>query len=62
MKISYVSIFVDDQQQALRFYTDVLGFLKKSDIPMGEFSWLTLVSPDEPNGVELVLEPSCRRR
>jgi catechol 2,3-dioxygenase-like lactoylglutathione lyase family enzyme len=61
MKISYVSIFVDDQQRALQFYTDTLGFLKKSDIPMGEFSWLTLVSPGEPNGVELVLEPSNHR-
>jgi catechol 2,3-dioxygenase-like lactoylglutathione lyase family enzyme len=58
VKIGYVSIFVDDQQRALQFYTDTLGFQKKTEIPMGEFSWLTLVSPNEPNGVELVLEPS----
>jgi catechol 2,3-dioxygenase-like lactoylglutathione lyase family enzyme len=58
MRINLASVLVDDQQKALRFYTDVLGFVKKNDIPMGEHSWLTVVSPEEPDGVELVLEPS----
>jgi catechol 2,3-dioxygenase-like lactoylglutathione lyase family enzyme len=57
MKIVVASVFVDDQEKALRFYTDVLGFTKKNDIPMGEWRWLTVVSGDEPNGVELLLEP-----
>jgi catechol 2,3-dioxygenase-like lactoylglutathione lyase family enzyme len=58
MRIKLNSIFVDDQGKALAFYTDTLGFRKKSDIPMGEFRWLTVVSPDDPNGTELVLEPN----
>ena len=58
MRINLASVLVDDQQKALRFYTDVLGFVKKNDIPLGEHSWLTVVSPEEPDGVELVLEPS----
>ena len=58
MRINLASIHVDDQQKALRFYTEVLGFVKKNDVPMGEHSWLTVVSPQEPDGVELVLEPS----
>ena len=58
MRIGLTSIFVDDQEKALRFYTEVLGFRKKNDVPMGEHSWLTVVSPEEPDGVELVLEPS----
>ncbi|WP_030670961.1 VOC family protein [Streptomyces rimosus] len=58
MKIYITSVFVDDQEKALRFYTDVLGFVKKHDIPMGEARWLTLVSPDAPDGTELLLEPS----
>ena len=58
MRINLASIHVDDQQKALRFYTDVLGFRKKNDVPMGEHSWLTVVSPEDPDGVELVLEPS----
>lgn len=58
MKINLASLFVDDQAEALRFYTEVLGFLKKNDVPLGEHSWLTVVSPAEPDGVELVLEPS----
>jgi catechol 2,3-dioxygenase-like lactoylglutathione lyase family enzyme len=58
MQIKLASIHVDDQQKALRFYTEVLGFGKKTDIPMGEHSWLTVVSPEDPDGVELVLEPS----
>ena len=57
MRINLTSVLVDDQAKALAFYTDVLGFTKKTDIPMGEHSWLTVVSPDEPDGVELVLEP-----
>ena len=57
MKINLTSILVDDQDKALRFYTDVLGFVKKSDVPLGEHRWLTVVSPDDPDGTELVLEP-----
>jgi catechol 2,3-dioxygenase-like lactoylglutathione lyase family enzyme len=57
MRINLTSVFVDDQAKALAFYTDVLGFTKKTDVPMGEHSWLTVVSPDDPDGVELVLEP-----
>jgi catechol 2,3-dioxygenase-like lactoylglutathione lyase family enzyme len=58
VRINLASVLVDDQQKALRFYTDVLGFVKKTDIPMGGHSWLTVVSPEDPDGVELVLEPS----
>ena len=57
MKVNRASVYVDDQEKALRFYTDVLGFLKKQDIDLGEARWLTVVSPDEPDGVELLLEP-----
>ena len=57
MKINLASVLVDDQDKALRFYTEVLGFEKKTEIPLGEHRWLTVVSPDEPNGTELVLEP-----
>lgn len=57
MKIVVTSVLVDDQERALQFYTQVLGFLKKEDVPMGEFRWLTVVSPDDANGVELLLEP-----
>ena len=57
MRINLASVLVDDQQKALRFYTEVLGFVKKTDVPLGDHSWLTVVSPDEPDGVELVLEP-----
>ncbi|GAB3686028.1 VOC family protein [Saccharopolyspora tripterygii] len=56
MRINLHSMMVDDQEKALRFYADVLGFQVKHDIPMGEFRWITLVSPEEPNGTELVLE------
>jgi catechol 2,3-dioxygenase-like lactoylglutathione lyase family enzyme len=59
MRINLTSVFVDDQAAALKFYTDVLGFVKKTDAPAGEFRWLTVVSPDEPDGVELLLEPSA---
>jgi catechol 2,3-dioxygenase-like lactoylglutathione lyase family enzyme len=58
MRINLTSVLVDDQEKALRFYTDVLGFVVKHDIPMGPARWLTVVSPQEPDGVELVLEPS----
>jgi catechol 2,3-dioxygenase-like lactoylglutathione lyase family enzyme len=57
MKIKLTSIFVDDQAKALAFYTEMLGFVKKADVPLGEHRWLTVVSPDEPDGTELVLEP-----
>jgi catechol 2,3-dioxygenase-like lactoylglutathione lyase family enzyme len=57
MEIKIASVTVDDQEKALRFYTEKLGFVKKTDIPMGPFRWLTVVSPEGPPGVELVLEP-----
>jgi catechol 2,3-dioxygenase-like lactoylglutathione lyase family enzyme len=57
MQIKLASIMVDDQDNALRFYTTILGFVKKADIPMGEFRWLTVSSPEGVDGVELVLEP-----
>ena len=59
MRIVVTSVLVDDQQKALKFYTDVLGFTKKKDIPLGGASWLTVVSPDDPDGVELLLEPDA---
>ncbi len=58
MRINLTSVFVDDQREALAFYTEILGFQKHRDIPLGEDSWLTLVSPDSPDGPELLLEPS----
>jgi catechol 2,3-dioxygenase-like lactoylglutathione lyase family enzyme len=57
MKIVITSVFVDDQDKALRFYTDVLGFVTKTEVPMGEVRWLTVVSPDDTAGTELLLEP-----
>jgi catechol 2,3-dioxygenase-like lactoylglutathione lyase family enzyme len=57
VRINLTSVLVDDQDKALRFYTEVLGFEKKTEIPLGEHRWLTVVSPDDPDGVELVLEP-----
>lgn len=57
MRINLASVFVDDQAKALAFYTDVLGFVKKNDMPAGEFRWLTVVSPEAPDGPELLLEP-----
>ena len=57
MQIKFVSVTVSNQDRALRFYTDVLGFKKMADIPMGEFRWLTVISPEGIQGVELVLEP-----
>lgn len=58
MKIIFTSLFVNDQDKALKFYTELLGFVKKSDITAGEYRWLTVVSPDDQNGTELVLEPN----
>jgi catechol 2,3-dioxygenase-like lactoylglutathione lyase family enzyme len=57
MRINVTSVLVDDQAKALAFYTDVLGFLKKDDVPTGKHRWLTVVSPEAPDGVELLLEP-----
>lgn len=57
MKIVVTSVMVDDQEKALRFYRDILGFQTKQDIPMGHHRWLTVVSKSDPNGVELLLEP-----
>lgn len=58
MKIKLSSVFVDDQEKALKFYTEVLGFIKSKDVPVGQYKWLTVVSPENPDGVELLLEPS----
>ena len=58
MRITLTSVFVSDQDEALRFYTETLGFVKKHDLPVGEFKWLTVVSPDDPDGTELLLEPN----
>ncbi|MER7697094.1 VOC family protein [Streptomyces sp. NPDC096095] len=59
MRITLTSVFVEDQEKALRFYTDVLGFVKKHDVPLGgEARWLTVVSPEDPEGTELLLEPN----
>ncbi len=57
MRIHLASVFVDDQDKALRFYTEILGFVKKIEVPLGEARWLTVVSADAPDGPELVLEP-----
>jgi catechol 2,3-dioxygenase-like lactoylglutathione lyase family enzyme len=58
MRISLTSVYVDDQAKALTFYTDVLGFQKHHDVPLGDDSWLTVVSPSAPDGPELLLEPA----
>ena len=58
MKIKLSSVMVDNQDKALKFYTEVLGFVKKQDIPVGEYKWLTVVSPEGPDDIELVLEPN----
>jgi catechol 2,3-dioxygenase-like lactoylglutathione lyase family enzyme len=57
MRINVTSVLVDDQDKALRFYTEVLGFVKKTEIPLGDARWLTVVSPEQPEGTELLLEP-----
>jgi glyoxylase I family protein len=59
MEIKLTSIMVEDQDKALKFYTDVLGFRKKRDLPVGEYKWLTVVSPEGPDDVELALEPNA---
>lgn len=58
MKIIVTSIFVQDQDKALKFYTEILGYIKKHDVPVGEFRWIALVSPEAPEGTELLLEPN----
>jgi catechol 2,3-dioxygenase-like lactoylglutathione lyase family enzyme len=59
MRIYITSVLVDDQEKALRFYTEKLGFVKQADIPLGEYRWLTVVSPDDPEGPQLALEPDA---
>lgn len=58
MKVIVMSIFVDDQDKALEFYAEKLGFIKRHDVPVGEFRWITLVSPEDENGTEVLLEPN----
>ena len=58
MKINLSSVLVDDQDKALTFYTEVLGFVKKMEVPLGKFKWLTVVSPEGPDDIELLLEPN----
>lgn len=58
MKIKLTSVFVDNQDKALKFYTEKLGFIKKHDVPVGEFKWITVVSPDGSDEIELLLEPN----
>ena len=58
MKIKLSSVFVADQDKALKFYTEVLGFAKKMDVPVGDAKWLTVVSPEGPDDIELLLEPN----
>ena len=58
MRITLASVLVDDQARALAFYTEVLGFVKRTDVPAGTFRWLTVVSPERPDDVELLLEPN----
>ncbi|MDE0183893.1 MAG: VOC family protein [Candidatus Poribacteria bacterium] len=59
MKIQLTGVVVDDQDKALKFYTDVLGFVKKQDFPVGQFRWITVISPEGHDDVELVLEPNA---
>jgi catechol 2,3-dioxygenase-like lactoylglutathione lyase family enzyme len=61
MQIQLTSVYVDDQDKALRFYTEILGFEKKLDFPVGEYRWLTVVSPTQPDGPQLLLEPDAHR-
>ena len=58
MKIKLNNVIVEDQERALKFYTDILGFVKKAEIPVGDYKWLTVISPDEEDGAELLLEPN----
>jgi catechol 2,3-dioxygenase-like lactoylglutathione lyase family enzyme len=62
MKIKVTSISVDDQEKALRFYADILGLVKKADVTQGPYRWLTVASPEEPDGVELQFAPMTTRR
>ncbi len=59
MRINLASVMVDDQDKALKFYTEALGFVKKVEVPLGEFRWLTVVSPEDLDGTQLVLEPDA---
>jgi len=59
VKIKWTTVYVNDQEKALRFYTDVLGFLKKADVSQGPYRWLTVASPEDPDGMELLLESSA---
>jgi catechol 2,3-dioxygenase-like lactoylglutathione lyase family enzyme len=59
MRINLSSVYVDDQDKALAFYTEILGFEKKVEIPLGKYRWLTVVSPQDPDGTQLVLEPDA---
>jgi predicted enzyme related to lactoylglutathione lyase len=59
LKIKLTSVLVNDQSKALQFYTETLGFVKKNDVSMGQYRWLTVTSPDEPNDLELLLEPNA---
>ena len=59
MRIHLAGVFVDDQQKALRFYTETLGFQLKHNIPLGEYAWITVVSPEDPEGTEFLLEPDA---
>jgi catechol 2,3-dioxygenase-like lactoylglutathione lyase family enzyme len=59
VRINLASVLVDDQDKALSFYTEILGFVKKTDVPVGEARWLTVVSPGDPDGTELLLEPDA---
>jgi catechol 2,3-dioxygenase-like lactoylglutathione lyase family enzyme len=61
MRINLTTVFVDDQDKALRFYTEILGFVKKTEVSLGEYRWLTVVSPEQPDGTELLLEPDVHR-
>jgi catechol 2,3-dioxygenase-like lactoylglutathione lyase family enzyme len=59
VKISVTSVFVDDQDKGLAFYTGTLGFLPAADVPLGEHRWITVVSPEQPDGTQIVLEPAA---
>jgi predicted enzyme related to lactoylglutathione lyase len=59
MRIKWTTVYVDDQEKALKFYTDKLGFQKKTDFSQGDYRWLTVASPEEPDGVELILESNA---
>lgn len=58
MHIKFTSVFVDDQDKALKFYTETLGFVMKHDVPVGQFRWITVASPEDPDAAELLLEPN----